>query len=86
MLFRSAFIGGYADVWKVSFDQQGIRGPLMEGSDAKELVFEARLNQNLEFKATFPLEMINPAPPGAAPAAAPGTAAAPEPGKPAGKQ
>ena len=30
-----------------------IRGPLME-ADAKELVFEARLNQNLEFKATFP--------------------------------
>jgi hypothetical protein len=50
----------------VEFDQQGIRGPLME-SDAKELVFEARLNQNLEFKATFPLEKINPAPAGAAP-------------------
>jgi hypothetical protein len=57
------FVGGYADVWKVEFDQQGIRGPLMEG-DAKELVFEARLNQNLEFKATFPLDKINPAPTG----------------------
>jgi hypothetical protein len=60
------FIGGYADVWKVEFDQQGIRGPLMEG-DAKDLVFEARLNQNLEFKATFPLEKINPSAPGNAP-------------------
>ena len=71
---KLAFIGGYADVWKVEFDQQGIRGPLMEG-DAKELVFEARLNQNLEFKATFPLEKINPAPAGAAPepAKTPGT-------------
>lgn len=63
---KLAFIGGYADVWKVEFDQQGIRGPLMEG-DAKELIFEARLNQNLEFKATFPLEKINPAPAGVAP-------------------
>ena len=70
------FIGGYADVWKVAFDQQGIRGPLMEG-DAKELVFEARLNQNLEFKATFPLDKVNPAAPGTAPSVAPGTAAAP---------
>ncbi len=66
---KLGFIGGYADVWKVSFDQQGIRGPLME-ADAKELVFEARLNQNLEFKATFPLDKINPAPAGAAPAPA----------------
>jgi hypothetical protein len=64
---KLTFIGGYADVWKVEFDQQGIRGPLMEG-DAKELIFEARLNQNLEFKATFPLEKINPAPASAAPA------------------
>ena len=72
---KLAFVGGYADVWKVTFDQQGIRGPLMEGSDAKELVFEARLNQNLEFKATFPLEMINPAAPGATPAPEPGKTA-----------
>jgi hypothetical protein len=67
---KLAFIGGYADVWKVEFDQAGIRGPLMEG-DAKELVFEARLNQNLEFKATFPLDKINPTPEGTTPA--PGT-------------
>jgi len=53
------FIGGYADVWKVSFDQQGIRGPLLEG-DAQQLIFEARLNQNLEFKATFPMDRITP--------------------------
>lgn len=60
------FVGGYADVWKVAFDQQGIRGPLLEGG-AQELVFEARLNQNLEFKATFPMEKIFPNAPGANP-------------------
>jgi hypothetical protein len=59
------FVGGYADVWKVAFDQQGIRGPLLEGG-AQELVFEARLNQNLEFKATFPMEKIFTNPPSAA--------------------
>jgi hypothetical protein len=27
-------------------------------ADAQELVFEARLNQNLDFKATFPMDGI----------------------------
>lgn len=53
------FVGGYADVWKVSFDRQSIRGPLLEG-DAQDLIFEARLNQNLDFKATFPMAKITP--------------------------
>jgi hypothetical protein len=53
------FVGGYADVWKVAFDRQSIRGPLLEG-DAQELIFEARLNQNLDFKATFPMIKITP--------------------------
>ncbi|HWZ56189.1 MAG TPA: hypothetical protein VNZ63_08975 [Verrucomicrobiae bacterium] len=77
---KLVFIGGYADVWKVEFDQQGIRGPLMEG-DAKQLVFEARLNQNLEFKATFPLEKINPSQAGPAPAGAASAGEAAEPAK-----
>jgi hypothetical protein len=49
---RLDFVGGYAGVWKVTFDQQSIKGPLLN-PDAPDLVFEARLNQNLEFKATF---------------------------------
>jgi hypothetical protein len=53
------FVGGYADVWKVAFDQQSIRGPLLN-DDAEELVFESRLNQNLEFKATFNINKISP--------------------------
>jgi hypothetical protein len=53
------FVGGYADVWKVSFDRLSIRGPLLD-SDAQELIFEARLNQNLDFKATFPMNKITP--------------------------
>jgi len=53
------FVGGYADVWKVSFDRQSIRGPLLDG-DAQDLIFEARLNQNLDFKATFAMNKITP--------------------------
>jgi hypothetical protein len=54
------FIGGYAGVWKVAFDRESIKGPLLT-ADAEELVFEARLNQNLDFKAMFPMEKIIPA-------------------------
>ena len=42
-----------------TFDRQSIKGPLLT-ADAQELVFEARLNQNLEFKATFPMDKIMP--------------------------
>ncbi|MGO9239429.1 MAG: hypothetical protein ACLQBJ_01360 [Bryobacteraceae bacterium] len=54
------FIGGYAGLWKVTFDQQSIRGPLLQNG-TPELVFEARLNQNLEFKARFQADKINAA-------------------------
>ena len=57
---RLDFVGGYAGLWKVSFDQKSIRGPLLQ-SGALEIVFEARLNQNLEFKAKFPTDKINAA-------------------------
>lgn len=53
------FVGGYAGVWKVAFDRDSIKGPLLS-ADAQELVFEARLNQNLDFKATFPMDKIIP--------------------------
>ena len=46
-------------MWKVAFDQESIKGPLLT-ADAQELIFEARLNQNLEFKATFPMDKIMP--------------------------
>ena len=55
---RLEYMGGYAGLWKVIFDQQSIRGPLLNDSSAKELVFEARLNQNLDFKAKFEMEKI----------------------------
>ena len=55
---RLDFVGGYAGLWKVTFDQKSIRGPLMQ-SGTPELVFEARLNQNLEFKARFFTDRIN---------------------------
>jgi hypothetical protein len=53
------FVGGYAGLWKVAFDTQSIRGPLLNDS-AQELVFEARLNQNLDFKTTFQMDKIMP--------------------------
>ncbi len=55
---RLDFVGGYAGLWKVTFDQNSIRGPLLT-SHTPELIFEARLNQNLEFKAKFSMDMIN---------------------------
>ena len=56
---RLEFVGGYAGVWKVTFGRESIKGPLL-APEAQELVFEARLNQNLEFKATFPMAKITP--------------------------
>jgi hypothetical protein len=50
------FVGGYADLWKVTFDQKSIRGPLTDGGGV-DVVFEARLNQNLDFKAKFPMNL-----------------------------
>jgi hypothetical protein len=55
---RLEFIGGYAGLWKVEFDQTSIRGPLLNDATTKNLVFEARLNQNLDFKAKFDMDRI----------------------------
>ena len=55
---RLEFMGGYAGLWKVEFDKTSIRGPLLNDSATKNLVFEARLNQNLDFKAKFDMEKI----------------------------
>jgi hypothetical protein len=51
------FIGGYAGLWKVTFESKGIRGPVLNNEN-RFAVFEARLNQNLDFKAKFRTEMI----------------------------
>jgi hypothetical protein len=56
---KMEFVGGYAGLWKVTFDQNSIKGPLFNGQ-GKELIFEARLNQNLDFKAKFPIESVSP--------------------------
>lgn len=44
-------LGGYAGVWKVTFDKAGIKGPLTGAGP--EVYFESRLNQNLDLKARF---------------------------------
>ena len=51
------FIGGYAGLWKVTFDRKSLRGPVLN-NESRFGVFEARLNQNLDFKAKFRTEMI----------------------------
>ena len=55
---RLDFIGGYAGLWKVTFDQKSIRGPLLQ-SGQQRIQFEARLNQNLEFAAKFQVDKLN---------------------------
>jgi hypothetical protein len=55
---RMDFVGGYAGLWKVTFDQSSLRGQLLQGG-TPEIIFEARLNQNLEFKAKFLADKIN---------------------------
>ena len=49
-------LGGYAGVWKVTFDRAAIKGSLL--SAGPEIFFEARLNQNLDLKAKFKTEQI----------------------------
>jgi hypothetical protein len=49
-------LGGYAAVWKVTFEKAGIKGPVLGASP--EVYFEARLNQNLDVKAKFRVEQI----------------------------
>ncbi len=58
---RLEFIGGYAGLWKVAFDRASIKGPLLAEA-TRELVFEARLNQNLEFRGKFPADVARTAP------------------------
>jgi hypothetical protein len=55
------FVGGYADLWKVTFDKNSIRGPLSSGGGL-DVAFEARLNQNLDFKAKFPMTLVTAGP------------------------
>jgi hypothetical protein len=49
-------LGGYAAVWKVTFEKAGVKGPVLGASP--EVYFEARLNQNLDVKAKFRVEQI----------------------------
>jgi hypothetical protein len=50
-------MGGYAGVWKVSFERAGVNGQVLNNS--LDIIFEGRLNQNLDFKATFKAEKIS---------------------------
>jgi hypothetical protein len=54
---KMEFIGGYAGLWKVTFDNKSLRGPVLN-NESRFAVFEARLNQNLDFKAKFRTEMV----------------------------
>src|ERR1035441_10736295 len=54
---RLEFVGGYAGLWKVTFDTKSLRGPVLN-NESKNAIFEARLNQNLDFKAKFPPDKI----------------------------
>jgi hypothetical protein len=51
-------LGSYAGLWKVSFDRESVKGPILSG--AQEVVFEARLNQNLDLKASFKMDKLGP--------------------------
>ncbi|MFN0120238.1 MAG: hypothetical protein ACKV2V_07025 [Blastocatellia bacterium] len=49
-------LGGYAGVWRLTFDQAGIKGALTAAGP--EVWFEARLNQNLDVKSKFRAEQL----------------------------
>lgn len=49
-------LGGYAAVWKVTFEKAAVKGSLLSASP--DVFFEARLNQNLDLKAKFKVEQI----------------------------
>ena len=55
---RVELMGGYAGLWKVSFDREKVKGPILDS--AQEVVFEARLNQNLDLKARFQASKLAP--------------------------
>jgi hypothetical protein len=50
-------LGGYAGVFKVTFDRAAIKGQLLNPSP--DVYFEARLNQNLDLKVKFRTEQIS---------------------------
>jgi hypothetical protein len=49
-------LGGYAGVFKVTFDRAAVKGQLLTPSP--DVFFEARLNQNLDLKVKFKTEQI----------------------------
>lgn len=49
-------LGGYAGVFKVTFERAAVKGPLLSASP--DVFFEARLNQNLDLKVKFKTEQI----------------------------
>lgn len=49
-------LGGYAGVFKVTFDRAAVKGTLLSASP--DVFFEARLNQNLDLKVKFRTEQI----------------------------
>ena len=49
-------LGGYAGVFKVTFDRAAVKGQLL--SPSPEVFFEARLNQNLDLKVKFQTEQM----------------------------
>ena len=49
-------LGGYAGVFKVTFERAAIKGQLL--SPSPDIYFEARLNQNLDLKVKFHTEQI----------------------------
>lgn len=50
-------LGGYAGVWKVTFDKAGVKGGLTTAEP--EIYFEGRLNQNLDLKAKFTANQLS---------------------------
>jgi hypothetical protein len=50
-------LGGYAGVFKVTFDRAAVKGQLLTPSP--DVFFEARLNQNLDLKVKFKTEQIS---------------------------
>ena len=51
-------LGGYAGVFKVTFERAAVKGTLLSASP--DVFFEARLNQNLDLKVKFKTEQIPP--------------------------
>jgi hypothetical protein len=50
-------MGGYAGLWRVTFDRASVNGQVL--NLGQDVIFEGRLNQNLDFKANFKAEKIS---------------------------